>query len=207
VNDGESGIRNPESGLFPPGPPRGSRGRAAGFTLVELIVVVLIVGLMMMLAVTRLDFMVPKYRLRGAAREVASTLKQGKARAAATGKDVYLELDLSRGAYWLLVAFPKAAGEGSGEVEVRGFEYQPLMARSLPEGVQITDILFSDTEKVLEGTARLRLSPFGSSSSMIVNLKGRDDRELGLKLNGFSGTVSFYDGYVEAEKLREDTGP
>ena len=87
---------------------RPSRKSQAGFTLVELIAVVVIVGLMAMVTVTRMDFLVPKYRLRGSARDVGSVLGIGKAHAAANGRDVYFEVDLARGAYWLLAAFPKA---------------------------------------------------------------------------------------------------
>jgi len=58
-------------------PRRRNARRQAGFTLVELIVVIVIVGLMAMITVTKLDFMVPKYRLRGAARDVGSVLGLG----------------------------------------------------------------------------------------------------------------------------------
>ena len=182
-------------------------GRRGGFTLVELVVVVLIVGLIMMLAATRLDFMVPKYRLRGAAREVASTAKQGKARAAATGKDVYLEVDLSRGQYWLLVAFPKPVEDRVSELEANALEYLPVLQRALPEGVQFTDVIFSEKEVVSSGRARMRLSPFGASMHAIFNLKGPDDRELAVRVNGLTGDVSFFEGHREGDKLLEDPGP
>ena len=80
-----------------------------GFTLIELIAVLTIIAVVMGVAVTRLDWMVPKYRLRGAAREVGAALKRARARAASTGRDVYLEIDLAKGRYWLLVAFPRQA--------------------------------------------------------------------------------------------------
>src|SRR5436190_12039944 len=92
-----SSIRNPKSEI---------RNRS-GFTLLELVLVCAIIGIMVGLAATRLDLLVPKYRIRAAGREVASVLKQGKARAAAQGRDVYFEVDLSQGRYWLLAPFPK----------------------------------------------------------------------------------------------------
>src|SRR5689334_23994333 len=106
--------------------------RRSGFTLVELVAVVVIVGLIATVTVTRLDFLVPKYRLRGAAREVGSTLGLGKAHAASNGKDVYFEVDLARGTYWLLAAFPKSTpGEvvNPSDVRPRPLEYQPIFSQ------------------------------------------------------------------------------
>jgi prepilin-type N-terminal cleavage/methylation domain-containing protein len=197
---------------------RPRRASRDGFTLIELIAVTAIIGIAIGLAATRLDFMVPKYRLRGAAREVAGALKLAKARAVATGKDVYVEFDLPRGRYWLLVAFPKDPPDGDRVEETtpeaiaeaerrRGFEYQPVFERALPEGVIFVDVIFSDKERTSEGRARLRVSPFGTSAHTIVNLRNPEDRELAVKFNGFTGALSFYDTRKEPDELLEDAGP
>lgn len=180
--------------------------RDTGFTLVELIVVVLIVGLMMGVAITRLDYLVPKYRLRAGAREVSGVLKQGKARAVATGKDVFFEVDLSRGLYWLLVAFPPVDELGKS-VEGRPVEYGPVFQRELPDGVQFTDLIFSEKEKVTSGRTRIRLSPMGNSQHVIVNFKNSENRELAFRMNGFTGALRYFDERREADELLEDAGP
>ena len=178
-----------------------------GFTLIELVMVVVIMGLLMMVTVTKIDFLVPKYRLRGAAREVASAFKLGKARAASSGKDVYLEIDLSQGRYWLLVAFPKQTEGGAPDVEPRGMEYEPILESALPDGVEFTDVVFGPREKVERGVARVRLAPFAMSTHTIVNLRNKEDRHAAVKFNGFTGYVSFYEERKDAEELLEDTGP
>ena len=183
------------------------RAARQGFTLIELVVVVLIMGLVMGLAATRLDFLVPKYRIRAAARDVASVLKQGKARAAAQGKDVYFEVDLGQGRYWLLAPFPKPEEPGDQRpVESRPLVYEPVFVRQLPEGVQFIDVILGDKEKVTSGRARVRLSAFGASSHVILNLVNGDDVIIAVKMNGFTGLVSFHDGHQDAEELLEDRG-
>ncbi len=184
------------------------RRREAGFTLVELVVVIVLIGLMAMVTVTKLDFLVPKYRLRGAAREVGSVLGLGKAHAASSGKDVYFEVDLSHGEYWLLAPFPKqeVGDDVNTDVSARPLEYQAIFQRSLPDGVQFTDVVLGDKDKTTEGRSRARLSALGSSSHLILNLRNDEGKESSLKMNGFTGVISYADGRQEAEALLEDPG-
>lgn len=200
----EGGSGPPEGvGILPvPGP----RSQVPGFTLIELVVVVLIVGLMASLAVTRMDFLVPKYRLRAAARGVGSLAKQARVRAAATGKDVYLEMDLSRGLYWLLVAFPKEAEPGR-EPDFTALEYAPVLQQELPKGVEFVDVVLGPEQKIDRRHARVRISPFGASDHVIVNLRNEDDRRMSVRMNGFTGHLSFAEEYRDADKLLQDEGP
>ena len=225
-----SGIRNRESGHVPPKPRRGE----GGFTLIELIAVIAIMGLMMMIATVRMDYLIPKYKLRGAAREIGAAMKQGRARAVATGRDVFFEIDLSQGRYWLLAAFPRRDEDdfqnywepleevtqdpleailAPEEDRARSLVYEPIFVRSLPGNrpgkrpeIEFVDVIFGQQEIVRQGVARIRLSPFGASEHTIVNLKNFEGRELAVKMNGFTGNLSFYAEYKEADLLLEDAG-
>lgn len=202
---------NGDSNASPSSPfrnPKSAVRNESGFTLIELTVVVLLIGLIVAVAATRLDSMVPKYRLRGAARDVGSILRQGKSRAAAQGKDLYFEMDLSRGQYWLLAPFPKEdAGQDPKAVDGRAVEYQPVFVHHLPDGVQFTDVILGDKDKVTTGHARLRLTPYGTSSHTIVNFRNSENREIALKMNGYTGMISFHDQHLEADELLEDKAP
>jgi len=189
-------IRNPQAAIG-----------NSGFTLVELMLVCVIIGAMVGIAATRLDLMVPKYRLRAAAREVASVLKQAKARAAAQGKDVYFEIDLAQGRYWMLAPFPKPEDPGDPRpVESRPLQYEPVFVRQLPDGVHFVDVILGDKEKFTSGRARIRLSAFGASSHAILNLVNSEDVVLAVKMNGFTGLISYHDEHQDAEQLLEDSG-
>lgn len=178
-------------------------------TLIEIMCVVLILALIVGLVTVRLDFMVPKYRLRAAAREVGYHAKRARAQAAATGKDVYIKYDLSQGTYWLLVAFPKKPEPGSPEEKEppKEFVYQEILKRKLPDEVQFVNIIVGAKEIYTQGQATIRISPFGSAHHHIINLRLKSGQEIAAKVNGFTGAVTFYDRLLEPEELLEDTGP
>jgi hypothetical protein len=171
-----------------------------------MMVVVLIVGLMVGVAAVRMDHLVPKYRLRGAARGIGALLTQARARAAGTGKDVFLEIDLSKNRYWLLAAFPKALEPGEDEKKPRPLIYEAVLHQEIPDDVQVTDVVLGASEKIDRGRARVRLSPFGAGGHVIVNLKNKEDRLMSVRLNGFTGALSFSDERRDAEDLLEDDG-
>jgi prepilin-type N-terminal cleavage/methylation domain-containing protein len=180
-----------------------------GMTLIEIMAVVLILSLVVGLVTIRLDFMVPKYRLRAAAREVGFHAKRARAQAASTGKDVYIKYDLSRGTYWLLVAFPKKAAPGSPEENQppKEFVYETILRGRLPDEVEFVSVILGSKEIYTQGEATIRVSPFGSAHHHILNLRLKSGQEIATKINGFTGAVTFYDRHLEPEELLEDTGP
>lgn len=176
--------------------------RRSGFTLLELILVVAILGIMVGVVAIRMDSMVPKYRLRGAAREVGANLKLAKSRAASTGRNVYVAFDVSEGKHWLLVAFPKLERDGTPKEPVE-FEYQEIFKRALPSGVKFVDVLLSPDQKVEQGKAMVRVSPFGLSNHVVVNLRG-EDKPMAVRMNGLTGMIAYFEEYREFDETVEE---
>ena len=60
-------------------------------------------------------------------------------------------------------------------------------------------------ERVSEGVARVWVSPLGSSSHVIVNLGLENETPVkAVKMNGFTGNLSFTNGYTDAKELLKD---
>jgi len=188
------------------------RGRA-GFTLIELIVVIMILTLITGLAITKLDFLVPKYRLRAATRETASVLKQARSRAAAIGRDIYVRIHLSEGKYEMLVPFevesqvvlpPDTPPELIPPPEYR---YESVFQSELPEKVQFVNVILGSEsdQTITSGNAQIRISPFGASDHVIVNFR-LEDRDAAIRLNGLTGIISFFEEEKTASELLEDKG-
>src|SRR5262245_25717461 len=79
-----------------PTSPAGSSGARTGYTLVELVVVLLILGAAMSLALPRLEGFLPQIKLKQTAREVVLALREAQRQAISSGAQTTVELDLGR---------------------------------------------------------------------------------------------------------------
>lgn len=96
---------------------RTRRRRArAGFSLIEIMAVLIILGIILMSVVPAIDNLVPAYRLRSAAREVASLIELAHSEAVSTRKEFKLAYDLDQETYWLILP-PRDADEDREEPE------------------------------------------------------------------------------------------
>jgi general secretion pathway protein H len=74
--------------------PAGSSERRAGYTLIELMVVLLIIGAALSLALPRLDSVLPQLKLKQTAREVVLALREAQRQAIQGGRATTVLLDL-----------------------------------------------------------------------------------------------------------------
>ncbi len=82
--------------------------RARGFTLIEVMAVMMIVGIVLIAIVPALDGMVPSYRMTAGARKVASTIELAQSEAIGRRKEYAIAYDLDHHTYWLVL--PQAPG-------------------------------------------------------------------------------------------------
>ncbi|OHB69389.1 MAG: hypothetical protein A2W23_01435 [Planctomycetes bacterium RBG_16_43_13] len=183
----------------------------SGFTLIEIVLVVAIISMILLLAGTNIDYLIPEYALRGVAREMGALMKMAKTEAAVSGRDVYIEYDLSKGEYWLLVAFEKKDENAPTDVPDANekpftpqYQYERLFKKQLPTSVFFVDVIFGEGQRIDKGVATVRVSPFGFANHHIVNLKNTDDKIMAVKINGLTGGLTFYDRYKEADVRLSD---
>lgn len=85
-----------------------------GFSLLEIMAVMVILGIVLMSVVPALDGLVPTYRLKGGAREVASAMELAQSEAVGARKEYQLAYDLDANTYWLILP-PKPREETKDE--------------------------------------------------------------------------------------------
>ncbi|MGD9021675.1 MAG: GspH/FimT family pseudopilin [Lysobacterales bacterium] len=122
-------------------------GRAGGFTLVEVTVVMVIIALVMGLVATSMSRSVSGAEARAAARELVSSLRYTRAQAILDKSEKVFEVDTDERSY-----------QAPGREQVK-----------LPEGVDIT-ITTALSEITADGIAGIRFFPDGGSTGGHIEL-------------------------------------
>ena len=112
------------------------------------------------------------------------------------------QLQVGQGKFSLLAPFPKEPAGGLPKIPPE-YEYQEAFRRTLPDGVQFVDVILGADQRIDSGRALVRMSPFGASNNVIVNLR-MGDSPMAVRLNGITGSVGFEDKYAGADALLQD---
>ena len=184
--------------------------RRDGFTFLELIIVIAVLGLMFTLGTIRLSSSIPKYSLRTAAKELGTHIEQMRLAAINRGavcgiRYHFDEQEISR---------PNSTGQGYSLL-VSGGDQSELRNDSLLQGRQGIDFMVLDRmifensypavdlisvdmrgtgQSYSDGEPDVYLSPTGTTGSHIVVLGTQDGRRFTLAYNALTGAVDFFEG-------------
>ena len=137
-----------------------------GFTLVELLVVLVILGLLLSLAPAAFDRALPGLQLKEAARDVAAALRQARGLAVRDNREAVLIFDTEARTY--------RVGETGGP-------------RQLDPDIEIT-LLTAESELTDEFTGGMRFFPDGTSTGGQVKLT-RGTRDYAVRVDWLTGRV------------------
>lgn len=166
-----------------------------GYTLIELSVVVLLVGILLLIAVPRVrdtllndDLKVATRRLVGAASELRNESVRERT-------DWILHIDLNQPALWSTTADTTA--EKRAELRKK--------AVRLPEGIRIVDVRQVNTAKKTEGEAVIRFFRGGYVTPTVIHL-AKGDRTFSLVFHPFLQAVNVYESDVDFPFTQEKHG-
>jgi general secretion pathway protein H len=145
---------------------RSDRDRAAGFTLIEMVMVVAILALMAVLVTVQGTPVSPAVHARAAAQAISGALRSARGEAVSRNRVVTFTLDLAKGSYrW---------GETPPE--------------NLTSDIRLA-LLTSQDQLVSSAVGRIRFHPDGSSSGGRVSVAG-GDQIWWIGIDWLSGRVS-----------------
>ncbi len=163
----------------------GSSGEE-GYTLIEISVVIVLIGVILLMAIPRVQDTLTSDRMRSAVRNLSGTARELKANAVREQVDHYLHLDLDRRVLW--------STRDDMTAETRTIRRS--RARSLPSGVRIVDVALADEGKKNQGEVIIRFFSQGYVQPAAIHLTD-DERTMTLIFQPFLSTFEVQDKYVD----------
>ena len=163
----------------------GKSNKQAGFTLIELALVVLLLGLLASLSLPMLSGLEPD-QLSATARRLSGTVKYLYNEAAMTGTEHRLTFELRDASYRAEKLSP--AGEWL-PLQGLGSRYQ------LRSGVRFASIYQPQQGEQKDGEVTTTLLPGGWLQETIIHLQDDNERNLTLRLVPLTGLTEIYAGY------------
>ncbi len=166
-----------------------------GFTLFELLIVILIMGLFMGLVMVRIDGVLSGGDLREAGRMLIGEITYLRAQAAYTHKECVLKFDLDKNEVYTLEAVPLKERDDWEEKKDTTVRHN----LKLPEGVKVKDIVIFPTGKIQDGEADITFYINGCVDRSLIHLRNENDKVFTLELNPLTGSVIIHDTYIDQQ--------
>lgn len=169
--------------------------RQHGFTLIELVVVITILGILSAVVVPRIGNISPKYRLRSAARVIGSHIAFARSLSGGTGEEYVLRYDLENQLYWIIL--PPGPDE---DPLLDPDERDTLSKFVVEEGILIEELRFPDGSDDSSGIVDVTFDRYGNEGSHIVVLKNEDEKYLSIKFSALIGAIDYFPEPIEFEE-------
>lgn len=170
----------------------------AGFTMVELLVVVLIIGVAAGATTIAWEAIVPRAKLNSAVRELASTLWTCRSDAIARNADFQIHYQIDENRYWVLSPY-RVDGGLAETLEER----QVIREVNLAPDVEIVTVTINETIHD-QGVVPVFFDPRGTATGHTVLLRqAQFDRLFTLEVLSLTGLIRFHDGEYYRELPRE----
>ena len=160
--------------------------KRSGYTLIELVLVVFLVGLMLFLAVPKVRDSLINDALAASVRRTIGVARGLRADAVREQLDYVLQLDLKNNVFWIYSV--DMTPEKQAERKAAAFR--------LPEGVKIADTSQPIVGKKVDGETSIKFYKQGYIQPTVIHL-AREDRFATIVLAPFLSTIKVYEKYVD----------
>src|SRR5262245_7207837 len=164
---------------------------SAGFTLLELTVVLFIIGLLVTITIPHLGN-TSNARLDATARRLAATVRYLSGEAALRNRPYGLNYDLDKHIYWITTLVTT-----QDRAEFRN-DLSPLSRPvQLPPSITFADIQTSGVGRISTGRVATHFQPQGYADPTIIHLRNQQSRTITVLIPALTGEARIYEGYIE----------
>lgn len=160
-----------------------------GFTLIELTIVIVILGVMLSLIIPRLGEL-GEANLKRSARHLTGMIRFLHDEAQARKKSLRLRFDITEGRYWVEVL--------TFNIKDKTAEYKPYSSVMATEGSLSGETAFRDVKVASHPEdPYIEFSPEGWVDPTLIHLRDNEGRDFTLVVNPLTGNTEFSEGYIE----------
>ena len=167
----------------------GNSSRAAGFTLLELVVVMLILVAMLGLVLPEASSVFVRNDLKTSSRRLAGAVAYARSQAMLERVEQELTLDLDTNVFWT----NPVKDSDKSDVD------EPTSKQTLEGEVRFLSVKKAKNEQLNSGQVALRFQPKGLVEPAVIHLAGSGERVQTIFIKAFNGRCVIQDGYVEQE--------
>lgn len=166
-----------------------SRGFAAGFTMVEMLAVIIILGLIATIVTVNWRAMLPKTELHSAVRTLAGTLEGTRSDAIARNGLFEIQYDLEHHRYRVVTPFKVGGGLALNNEDRHAQDWNEL-----PQSVRFKSITIDGIEYT-KGMINVRFDPLGTAVGHTIILEQKPDNNLyTVEVQGLLGLIDYHEG-------------
>ena len=196
------------------------RNREAGFSLIELLIVVGILGLVAVIMIPNITNTF-RFSVQSTAREMATLIKEASNSAQITGKIHRIAYDLKNEQYWAESTSEQALLKSEESINLdkdrshrfdkeekeqkSSFHQESLLTkkkRTLPIGVKFKDVYTEQSEEpITDGIAYTHIFPQGLSEKSLIHLEDNNKNQISLVVSNLLGRCTVEGHFVEAKEI------
>lgn len=139
---------------------------AWGFTLIELMVVMLLISIFLAVAIPRFDNGFAQDPVKKVERWMLNTTRLLRTDAVRSQKTQSLVIDLNNNRLWIV----------SEDMDEEALAAAPEKGYTLPSSIQVVDVEYPRSDRISSGTAEIHFYPAGYSDNTIIHFE-KDDAQ------------------------------
>ena len=132
-----------------------------GFTLIELMVVMLLISILLAIAMPRFQVNVAQDPVKKTSRWIIHNVRVLRTAAVQKQKQHAIVIDLNRNCMWVVNA----------DMDDEALAAAAEKSFNLPDALRIVDVQFPDKDRLSDGTAEIHFYPAGYSDEVVIHLE------------------------------------
>lgn len=176
----------------------------AGFSLIELLAVIMVLALIATLVTINWKAILPKTELHSAVRELSAVLQGARSDAISRNATYEVQYDLDEHRYRVVTPFRAATEQYVGGLAATNEERQALPWHKLPPTVRFRSIAVG-TDVFEKAMVIVRFDAVGSASGHVIVLdQPQDQNTYTIEVQGLLGLINYHAGLFERVPPKED---